>query len=339
MRRILAAVAVGAVTASAAQAQTDVAHFRNGDRLTGEVEFLDRGKVSFDAPATGVVQIEWDEIVRLVSATNYEVVLDDGQRLYGSLADTDQPAELRLQRGSATLDLPMPRIVRMTPIEGTVLERIEMKIDLGYSLAKANDLAQTNAGYDFRYRNEEQQFVLNLDASSSTSEDEPTSTRVFTNFGYRRFFESRNWNPFGIGQLERNDELGIKRRTTMGGGMSRWLRDTNSSRIALLGGLVYSRELELDGSDSTSDAEAMIGMELDWFRYDQPELDVSTQFTVFRRLSGSEETRGNLDVNFRWELFKDFFWGLSIYYTFDQQQNEADSSNDYGTFTSLGWKF
>lgn len=55
-----------------ADAQTDVVYFANGDRLTGEVESLDRGKMTFDAPATGV-----------------------------------------------TLELPIPSIVRMTPIDST----------------------------------------------------------------------------------------------------------------------------------------------------------------------------------------------------------------------------
>jgi Protein of unknown function, DUF481 len=339
LRWILAAVMLGAATAAAAQVQPDAAYFKNGDRLTGEIQSLDRGKLSFDTPATGVVQIQWDEIARLVSSTNYEVVLDNGQRLYGSLADTDRPDEIRLERRGVALDLPMLQIVRMTPIESTVVERIDMNINLGYSLAKANNLAQTQAGYDFRYRTEERQVRLSFDASTSTSASEPTSTRIYTNLAFRRFFDDRNWNPFGVAQLERNDELGIKRRATAGGGMSRWLRDTNSSRIALGGGIVYSQETGFDSPDTTSDASAMIATELEWFRYDQPELDVSTQLTLFKRLSGSRETRGNLDVSFRWEIFKDFFWGFSVYYSFDKQLGATDSSTDYGSFTSLGWKF
>ena len=50
-------------------------------------------------------------------------------------------------------------------------------------------------------------------------------------------------------------------------------------------------------------------------------------FTAYRRLSGSEEPRGNVDLNLRWEIFKDFFWGVSVYYTYDgQAENEEEAS-------------
>ena len=44
-------------------------------------------------------------------------------------------------------------------------------------------------------------------------------------------------------------------------------------------------------------------------------------------------------MNFRWEIFKDFFWGFSVYYTYDGQAENEEEANDYGSFTSLGWKF
>ena len=159
---------------------------------------------------------------------------------------------------------------------------------------------------------------------------------MLTSFNYQRYIEKLEWNPIGIGQLERNDELGIDQRRTFGGGMARYLRDTNSNRIAFTGGLVRSLEEDAGSTDTTKDTEALIGMDLEWFKYDEPELDVSTTFTLFRRLSGSKEPRGNVDVNFRWEVFHDLFWGFSFYYTYDGQALSDEESVDYGSFTSLG---
>lgn len=333
-------VALTAVASSSAHAQSDVVMFKNGDRLTGEIKFLDRGKVTFDNPATGIINIEWDDIDQLVSGENFEIMLESGERLYGSFTTAARGAEIRLQNTVETRDLPMPTVVRITPIEGTLIDRIEMSVDLGYSLAKADDRVQTNAGYAFTYRDEQRQVRLNFDASVSDSENDTANTRAFTNLGFRSFREGRSWDPLGIAQLERNDELGIEKRTSVGGGMSHWLRDTNNSRISFSGGLAYSWEDEVDSVETTTDAEAMIAMDLEWFRYDEPELDVSTQITLFKRVSGSRERRGNLDLSLRWEIFKDFFWGLSVYYTFDEQQSASEeATSDYGSFTSLGWKF
>ncbi len=156
------------------------------------------------------------------------------------------------------MNLPSQTVVRMTPIKSTVADRIEMRVDLGHSIAKASDLEQGSFGYDFRYRGETRLINFAIDASTSSSESDPSSTRVFTNFNYQRYLEKLDWNPIGIGQLERNDELGIDRRTTFGGGMARYLRDTNQSRIAFAGGLVRSLEEDAGSSETIDDTEALI---------------------------------------------------------------------------------
>jgi len=323
---------------AAAHAQSDVALFRNGDRLTGEIKSLDRGRVSFDTPTTGVINLEWDDIAQLFSTTTFELNLQSGERIYGTLAETTGDGQLRVQTPTGTMDLPTEAVVRMTPIKSTLIDRTEMRVDLGYSLAKANDLEQSSFGYDYRYRGEARQINFDIDASASSSESDPSSTRMFTSFDYQRYIEKLEWNPIGIGQLERNDELGIDRRFTYGGGMGRYLRDTNQSRIAFAGGLVRSLENDAGSSETTDDTEALVAMNLEWFQYDEPELDVSTVLTLYRRLSGSKEPRGNIDVNFRWEVFKDLFWGFSVYYTYDGQSENEEESVDYGSFISLGWK-
>ena len=43
-------------------------------------------------------------------------------------------------------------------------------------------------------------------------------------------------------------------------------------------------------------------------------------------------------MSFRWECFKDFFWGFSLYYAFDQQADSGEPTTDYGSSISLGWK-
>jgi MFS superfamily sulfate permease-like transporter len=227
-------------------------------------------------------------------------------------------------------------------VAGLLIYRFDaslLRVDLGHSLAKASHLEQGSFGYDFRYRGETRLINFNIDASTSSSESDPSSTRMLTNFNYQRYLERSEWNPIGIGQLERNDELAIDRRLSFGGGMARYLRDTNQSRIAFAGGLLRSLEDDAGSSETIDDTEALLAMNLEWFQYDEPELDVSLAFLLYRRLSGSEEPRGNVDLSFRWEIFKDFFWGVSVYYTYDGQAQNEEEANDYGSFTSLGWKF
>ena len=120
--------------------------------------------------------------------------------------------------------------------------------------------------------------------------------------------------------------------------MGRWLRDTNQSRIAFGGGLVRSWEDVNGAVETQEDTEALVQMDFEWFHYDAPELDVSTKFSLYRRLSGSQEPRGNLDVNFKWEIFKDFY-GASALLHVRQTDRDREAVHDYGSgLVSLGWK-
>ena len=329
-----------ALTGALAKAQSDVVVIDNGDRLTGEIKALDRGLLSFKTDATNTIQIEWMHVLKIDSDQNFLVTLDDGRRLFGSWSASDAEAMLRLDMEEGSLDLPLLLIVRMTPIEGRLIDRISMSIDIGHTFAKANDVRQTDIGYDFRYRSEERLISANFDAARSSTSDEPSSTRSNTTFSYRRFVGERKWDPVGFGAVERNDELGLDRRVTLGGGMSRWLTDTNANRISFTGGMVTTRESEAAATKSEGSVEAVAAVELDWFRYADPELDVAMRFAAFERLTDTRRTRGNLDLDLRWELVSDFFWGFSLYYSFNSEPIGVDvSSSDYGVVTSVGWSF
>jgi len=323
-----------------ADAQTDVVTLHNGDRLTGEIKSLDRGILSFDPPWSDTIQITWEHVATLVSSQNFDVTLDSGERLFGTLLDGAATSTIQVGAAGANRDVATGVVVRMNPIEGRFIERIEMSVDLGYSLTKANSAEQTSLGYDFQYRDELRLLSLNADASTTVSENDPPSTRMNTSLSWRRFLEGREWDPVVIGQVERNDELGLDRRLTAGGGMSRWIADTNRRRMAFFGGAVYGHEESNGIADSEGSIEAAVGITAEWFRYDEPELDVSTRFAIYERVTGTSKTRGNLDVDFRWEMFDDSFWGFNIYYSFDTNpESTTASKSDYGIVTSLGWDF
>jgi len=318
----------------------DVVVIANEGRLIGEIKTLDRGKLRFKTDATDTIQIDWTHVISLVSEQSFLVTLSDGRQLFGTWSESGTDAVLRLNLEETSIDLPLLLITRMTPIEGRLVDRIDMSVDLGYNATKANAVTQTDFSYAFSYRSEERLISLNVDASRSASASQPNSLRMNNTIGYRRFVGDRRWDPQGFGAIERNDQLGLDRRVTVGGGMSRWLTDTNSRRINYTGGVVFTRENEAEALESDDSLEAVAALSLDWFRYDNPELDVAMRLTLFQRLSRESRTRGNLDVDLRWELINDFFWGFSLYYSFNTEPTGVDTSReDYGIVTSVGWSF
>ena len=50
-----------------AQGRTDVVTLANGDRITGEIVRLERGRLEFKTDDAGTLYLEWDKLVSLVA--------------------------------------------------------------------------------------------------------------------------------------------------------------------------------------------------------------------------------------------------------------------------------
>jgi len=91
--------------------------------------------------------------------------------------------------------------------------------------------------------------------------------------------------------------LGIDLRSSIGGARGRFLRQTNQQRLSWYGGILLNRE-EVDGENAEPSAdlregsvEAIGAMQAEWFRYDEPQLDIMSSLVVYPSLSESGRAR------------------------------------------------
>ena len=324
---------------SLAAASDDTVIMRNGDRLTGEVKSLERGKLRFDTAATGTIPIEWDEVDFLSSSQNIQVETEDGTRYLGQLTRAADKGRVIVETNSGATELDAALVVHMTPIEAAGIERVDGDITAGYNFAKASEVEQFQFGLEFDVRTETRIFGLSADAVTSDSADNESSQRQSLDLEYTRLWPNR-WLSGAVVRLDRNDELDLDLRTSIGIGGGRIVRQTNSQQLQLTGGVQLSRE-NVSGLESDKDTvEAFFGINWDWFRYDTPELDLSTNLQVIPNLTDSGRVRAEFDIKLRWEIVSDLFWQLTLYDSFDSDPIVVDAEkNDYGITTSLGWEF
>ena len=337
--RILGVLMLALSLPGLAADKTDVVIMKNGDRLTGDVKSLERGKLRFDTDATGTISIEWDEVDYLSSDQNIQVETEDGVRYLGNLGKAADKRGLVVETDTGAIDLAATHVVLMTPIEEKGIERLDGDITAGYNFAKASEVQQFQFGLDSDIRTETQIFGLSIDAVISDSADNESSQRHSLDLDYTRLRPNR-WLTGAVVRLDRNDELDLDLRTSVGVGGGRILRQTNSQHLQLTGGIQLSRE-NVSGLESDEDTvEAFASVNWDWFRYDTPELDLSTNLQVIPNLTDTGRIRAEFDIKLRWEIVHDLFWQLTLYDSFDSDPVVVDAEkNDYGVTTSLGWEF
>jgi hypothetical protein len=323
----------------AAADDTDVVIFENDDRLTGEIKSLERGLLRFKTDAAGTISIEWDKVAYLSSDQNIQVETIEGLRFLGGIHSAEEKFMFSVDTEAGPITLPAQRIVKMSPIDETIEGRIDGSIYAGYNFTKATEVNQFNAGFNVDYRTELRIYSFATDATLSDSGAGDSSQRINSNLEYTRLRRNR-WLTNGILNLTRNDELGIDLRTWIGVGGGRIVSRSNHSSFIVDAGLAFSREDISGGLESEYSLEAYGRMRWDWFRYDFPELDLTSKLIVFPSLTESGRMRGDLDTTFRWEFIEDLSWRLSLYYSFDNDASDPEaSSTDYGVNTTLSWDF
>ena len=140
---------VVAAPARAQQPPSDIVVLTSGDRLTGEIKLLSRGRLSFDVKATGVISIDWEYVAEVTSASLFEVETNEGAQLLGTLAQAG-PGKLAL------VDVSRPVGVRARghrvdrANRRSFLRRLDGAINVGGSYTQSSGVAQISFAFDVK---------------------------------------------------------------------------------------------------------------------------------------------------------------------------------------------
>ena len=139
---------------------------------------------------------------------------------------------------------------------------------------------------------------------------------------------------------KRQDELDIALRTSLGGGIGRILRQTDHSDFVLQGGLLLSREEQTDSKALNNSVESYGLLQWDWFKFTQPDIDLSTQVMIIPSLTDKGRVRSQFDVSLSWKIIGDIRWKIDFYDSYDNKpQTPGASTNDYGVNTSVTYRW
>ena len=320
-----------------ARPKTDVVVLVNGDRLTGEVKGLERGKLQYKTDSTGTIEIEWDDIESLTSSEMFEVEIEDGSRYFGTL-EKSPSGDARIVGEHGTTELAMSRIIRMTPIEGTFWRKFDGSLSAGVNFTHSSRVAAFSFDAISTYRTRRWEHTTSFDFNITQNEIETTSRAELMVQSLRLFKE--RWFTFMLASAQRNEELGIDLRLLGAYGVGRHVAQTNRSEFTLGGGAAINEET-VSGDEPGGLSAELVGMaNYTVFRYDDPEVDLTISLLVFPGVTEWGRLRAELSVTLKYEIFNDFFWSLSAFDSFDNQPPAIEAQiNDWGVVMSFGWTF
>src|SRR5262245_22151389 len=319
--------------------KVDVVTLRNGDRITCEINELQRGVLSVSTDALDKVAIHWGEVVAVTSPRDFEVTLDTGARLHGPVAASTVAETVSVTPAAgASAVVPLMTIAGLVPIGRSLWSRMDGNVDVGFSFAQANLETHWTFNGGAKYRGRTWELSSSIASQLTAREDaDQTSRNTVSMFG-NRLFEGQ-WFANVLGQLQQNEELDLDLRTVGGGGVGRYLRRSSHLTFAALGGLVYTRE-RFVGESTDNSAEVAVGGQLDAYTTRNNDFTLSNSVVSYFAVTGRARTRVELQTAWRHEFLSDFYWSLNVLESFDSSPpSEEAKKNDFSVSLAIGWKF
>lgn len=339
IRSALTTAAVCLLAASPALAQkTDVIVLFNGDRVTCEIRSYDAGRLQVKTDIASDIQVKWNKIVSITSAKRFEVETGDGRLRYGTLAPSTPPGRLVVVENGTSEEIDFMSIVEITPIYESFWRRWQGSLDLGFNYTQANHYFQFTFNGDATFRRPTFELSTNLSMFFTSQEGVPSNQRANFNFQYEKFLADR-WLIAGIFAVDRNLQLGLDWRYSLGAGYGRYLVYTNQTQLTAIAGLVGMHEQPVTGT-STNDLAAVLAAQFSHFTYDFPKVTIGATLSVIPYLTQSGRVRLNFNGSVKREIARDFYLSLAIFDNFDNKDpSTGQVKNDWGPVLSIGYSF
>jgi hypothetical protein len=329
-----------------AREKSDVLIMRNGDRLTCEIKSLDSGTLSIGLDyASGTVSINWDKVDHIESKHLFRVKTQDGLVYSGSLSTPATPGARPttikvLDAGATKVELEKPQVINMEETDLGFWNRFNGQIGQSSIYNKASQSFQYGINADVNYTRERWGASASYNSSLSLTSGATTSTRNEIEFAAQRLLRWNNWYYAGLADFLQSSGQGIQLQSTFGGGIGRYLKNTNRTIITVYGGLAWQNIAYKQTVVPTTNHQvtsALVVGEMQLFRFDKTNLSLTA--TVLPALSNQGRVHTNLNASYYVKLWKNFSWNFSFYGNWDNQPPPGLSGSDYGTSSGITYKF
>jgi hypothetical protein len=318
--------------------KTDIIYLKNGDRLTGEIKAMARGKLQLSTDHMGTVAIEWEQIRQISSTTDHSVELTSGQRFHGALKKSDAENTLVVNTPLGPANMSIDDVFAMYPVEANFWERLDLNVDLGISWDKGSQVGKYNFGLDAVYRRPQSISHASLSTEITTQEIAADTRRSVLSGLHNVFKPNKRFTSY-FANLESNDQLGIDLRSLVGAGYGWVPLRTQRNWFSFALGLDVNHEIPTRGEPETN-LEGVGWLTYEYYKFSTPERSFKTNLKVFPSITDFGRWRASFTSDFRWEIFTDLFWVLSFYTEYDNKPiSILAESIDYGVTSSIGYKF
>jgi hypothetical protein len=329
-----------------ARDKTDVLVMNNGDRMTCAVKGLDAGVlyVDFDY-IDGTTSVDWSKVARLESKQLFVVKTQNGSVYTGTLRTPEtaagRPVKIQVvATPEQEVVLNQSQIVKMIATSDKFFQRFSGEISFGTIYSKGNRSTQYSLGSQTAYIRERWNARASFDSNLSSSTGATVSTRNQFTFLASHLLPWDQWFYSGLGGFLQSSEQGVSLQKTLGGGIGRYLKNTDRATISVLAGLAWQNtnyEQSTVPISPQNMAAAVIYTEARLFKFSKTNLNLTAG--ILPAVSDPGRVRFSTDASYYIKIVGNLKWNMSFYGNWDNRPPPGLSGSDYGTSSGLSWTF
>jgi hypothetical protein len=329
-----------------AQEKNDIIVMKNGDRFTCEVKGLSAGVLSVKLSyVDGTISVQWSQVARLESNRLFVVHTESGEVYTGKISTTgasnDPPITIEIvESQSKQVEVAQHKIVKMSQTSEGFWHRFDGAVNTGLLYSKGNESVQYNVGSQVAYTRERWSSQFDFNSSLASNSGANLQTRNQTDFNTLRLLRWNNWFYAGTVSFLQSSVQEINLQTTLGGGIGRYLKNTNRASIYVMGGLGwqnigYGPNTGDQGPQNT--AVGFVATEIKAFKFKKTNVDVSA--SLIPAISDAGRVHFNSNAVYYIKIMQDLSWNFSFYGSWDSRPPPTFPKSDYGTSSGLSLTF
>jgi hypothetical protein len=300
-----------------ARESTDVIVMANGDHLTGQVKGLKEGVLYVSMTyILGTSSVQWSEVAQLESKQLFLVKTQDGSVYTGTLntanTPSGRPVEIEVvESPGQEVDLAQSRIVELDMTSAKFFQRFNGSVNTGITYSKGNQSTHYNIGTQVSYPRERWAAGASFNSTLSSSTGASASARNQVTTEALHLMRWNNWFYEGIGDFLQSSEQGILSQATFGGGVGRYLKNSNLARISVVGGLAGQNTQYQQKIASQNLTSALFVANLQFFRFNKTNGDLTA--LLLPVLSEPGRVKFNMNASYYVKLTGNLSWNVSVY--------------------------
>ncbi len=313
----------------------------NGDRLSGEIKTMTKGKLVLATSYAGDVTLDWTQVASVESSQTLPWVLADGTEIV-SAAKTDEQGHVAL--GSADMEdgtrVAIAKVSAIAPPAPVDPPDIKIKgaASLGGVIEDGNTNSKSaNAKANLQTRTKLTRLSLSGNWNYVETEGLLTSRSLGGEIKFDYFPWEKDFFLFVQASLLRDDFQDLELRTVLSGGVGWQIIEEDWLEAFVEGGLAYVDENFDDGVDETS-LSVRVAWGLDWVIV-KDRLTFRHRGEILPSLEDADDFIANLDQELRLTIFEGFFASAGVLFRYDNSPAAGQGRRDTRYTINIGYQF